>query len=86
MSKALIKHSLFIAICTLFLACGKTTEEEVKDAILSANIYLSRSECQPAIDLLEGMGRQNKNPYYLKALSSAYACRAGYSTITFFCG
>ncbi len=84
MLKSLVKNSLFILACTLFVACGKSTEEEVKDAVLSANILLSRKECQPAIDLLEGMGRQNKNAYYLKALSSAYACRAGYSTITFF--
>ncbi|AUN97219.1 hypothetical protein DOM21_15565 [Bacteriovorax stolpii] len=84
MLKSLVKNSLFILACTLFVACGKSTEEEVKDAVLSANILLSRKECQPAIDLLEGMGRQNKNANYLKALSSAYACRAGYSTITFF--
>lgn len=84
MLKSLVKNSLFILACTLFVACGKSTEEEVKDAVLSANILLSRKECQPAIDLLEGMGRQNKNAHYLKALSSAYACRAGYSTITFF--
>nr|BDT27264.1 hypothetical protein BHI3_07300 [Bacteriovorax sp. HI3] len=84
MLRSLINNSLFILACTLFVACGKSTEEEVKDAVLSANILLSRKECQPAIDLLEGMGRQNKNANYLKALSSAYACRAGYSTITFF--
>ncbi len=84
MFKSLIKHSFFIAFCMLLIACGKSTEEETKDTILSANNYLSSKECQKAIDALEGIGRQNKNPRYLKTLASAYACRAEYSTITFF--
>lgn len=65
-------------------SCGKSSEKEVKDAITSANILLSTRQCQPAIDLLEGIGIQTKNAHYLKALSSAYACKAGYSTPTFF--
>lgn len=68
----------------LSFSCGKSKDQEIKDAILSANIYLSTRQCQPAIDLLESMGRQNRNAHYLKALSSAYACRAGYSTTVFF--
>jgi hypothetical protein len=68
----------------MLFSCGKTTEDEIADAILSANIELSQSNCQAAIDLLENLGRQNKNAAYLKTLSSAYACRAGYSTVTFF--
>jgi len=68
----------------LSFSCGKSKDQEVKDAILSANIYLSTRQCQPAIDLLESMGRQNRNAHYLKALSSAYACRAGYSTTVLF--
>lgn len=84
MLKSFARCLFVVAACVALVSCGKTTEEEIKDAILSANILLSKKECQPAIDLLEGMGRQVKNAYYLKALSSAYACRAGYSTITFF--
>lgn len=68
----------------LSFSCGKSKDQEVKDAVLSANIYLSTRQCQPAIDLLESTGRQNRDAHYLKALSSAYACRAGYSTISFF--
>jgi hypothetical protein len=76
---------IFSAMLLVFsVSCGKSNEQEVKDAILEANNYLSTRQCQPAIDLLESMGRQNRNSYYLKALSSAYACRAGYSTTTFF--
>lgn len=87
MSFRSIKITFLIAILLLSFSCGKGSEEqeqEIKDAILSANILLSTSQCQPAIDLLESLGRQNRNAKYLKALSSAYACRAGYSTVSFF--
>jgi hypothetical protein len=78
------KSSFFIAVLMLVFSCGKSSEQEVKDAVLDANILLSTSQCQPAIDLLESIGRQNSNAYYLKALSTAYACRAGYSSVTLF--
>ena len=65
-------------------ACGKTSEEKIYDATETANILLSTYQCQAAIDVLEGVGRQNKNAHYLKTLASAYACRANYSTVTFF--
>lgn len=74
----------FIIIILLFSACGKSTDEEIEDAILSANISLSAGDCQDAITTLEGIGRKNKNAVYLKVLASAYACRAGYSTTEFF--
>ena len=31
-------------------SCGKSAEEEVKDAIETANIHLNKWECQEAID------------------------------------
>lgn len=73
-----------ITIILLISSCGKSADEEVEDAILSANISLSAGDCQDAITTLEGIGRKNKNVVYLKTLASAYACRAGYSTIDFF--
>jgi hypothetical protein len=78
------KSIFLIAVLMLSTSCGKSKDQEVEDAILSANIYLSTRQCQPAIDLLESTGRQNRDAHYLKALSSAYACRAGYSTTKFF--
>lgn len=84
MSLFSIKKILFIAAIFLLFSCGKSKEQEVKDAILEANIFLSTYNCQPAIDLLESVGRQNTNAYYLKALSTAYACRGGYSSVTLF--
>lgn len=75
----------FLICCLVFsTSCGKTTEQKITDAIDSATIHLSKKECQSAIGLLEAVGRQNTNKRYLKALSSAYACRAGYSTTVFF--
>lgn len=78
-----LKYSFFILVLIVSVSCGKE-KEEVVDGIRSANIHLSTKKCQEAIDILEGLGRQNRNARYLKALASAYACRAGYSTITFF--
>jgi hypothetical protein len=74
---------LFIVLIFVF-SCGKTTDEETQDVVLNASIELSRGNCQDAIDILEAHGRKTKNAQYLKALSSAYACRAGYSTVTFY--
>lgn len=79
-----LKFSFLLMALAVTLSCGKKTEQEIKDAIQSANFYLSKRECQQAIDLLESVGRQTKNSYYLKALASSYACRAGYSTTKFF--
>lgn len=68
----------------LILSCGESTDDQVNKAIISANQYLSRGECQKAIDVLEAAGRQHRNGLYLLALSSGYACRAGHSEIRFF--
>jgi len=81
MQKKLI---VFIFVFFNLFSCGKSKDQELQDAILSANIHLSSSQCQKAIDVLEGHGRNNKSANYLKTLSAAYACRAGFSTVTFF--
>ncbi len=80
----ILKVLLFILIVNFSLSCGKSTEDEIKDALLSSEIYLSKRDCQSSIDLLEAVGRQPKNARYIKNLASSYACRAGYSTVTFF--
>ncbi|MDD4972821.1 MAG: hypothetical protein PHY93_00640 [Bacteriovorax sp.] len=78
------KNFIFFLSLILLFSCGKTTDEKTADAILSANIALSKGSCQLAINILETNGRVNDNAAYLKTLASAYACRAGYSAITFF--
>jgi len=78
------KFTSFLLILVFITSCGTSPEEEIKSNLVSAEILLSTSECQEAIDLLEGLGRQNKNARYLKLLASAYACRSKFSTIKFF--
>ncbi len=73
-----------LMIFALLPSCGKNGEEAIQDAITSANQFLSKSQCQKAIDILEGVGRQNSNSTYLLTLSSAYACRGNFSQLTFF--
>lgn len=84
MLKSLL-HLLFSWSCIFVLiSCSKTPEEKVRDALISAQLYLSNSECDKAIDLLEAVGKQGKNARYLITLATAYACRGGYSTTYFF--
>lgn len=79
-----MKIIIFFFIFLSFCSCGKNDEQEVNDAIETALIHLTHSECDDAIEVLEKIGRKNKNAIYLKTLSSAYACKAGYSTVKFF--
>lgn len=80
----MVKSLLFILVLTMLFSCGKNADQKTADAVLSANIALSKGNCQDAISVLEANGRVNTNAIYLKTLASAYACRAGYSTLTFF--
>jgi hypothetical protein len=66
------------------LSCGAGTDDKLNEALLDAQIALGSSDCQHAIDTLEAYGRVSTNAHYVKTLASAYACRAGYSTPTFF--
>jgi len=80
----MIKPFIYSFVLILLFSCGKNADQKTADAVLSANIALSKGHCQSAIDVLEENGRVNGNAVYLKTLASAYACRAGYSTLTFF--
>ncbi len=80
----MMKSGLLLLILLSLLGCGASTEDKLNEAILDAEIALGSSNCQYAIDVLESYGRVNTHARYLKTLSSAYACRAGYSTPTFF--
>ena len=77
------KLSLFCLVILLLFSCGKSSEETVEQAIITAENYLGAGLCQSAIDELEKIGRQNENARYLITLASGYACRAGYDTPTF---
>jgi len=76
---------LLIFTCSLLLfGCGKEKEEEIEEAIDTANIFLSSRICGAAISILEGVGRQNTNARYLQTLASAYACKSDFDEPTFF--
>jgi hypothetical protein len=78
------KWTVYLYVFCFFSSCGKSDDQKIQDAILSASYYLSSGSCQSAIDVLENLGRQNTNARYLKTLASAYSCRAGFSTLTYF--
>ncbi len=80
----MLKKLVVLLIILGLTSCGKSTEESVRDALISAELYLNYSQCEDAIDTLEAVGRQTENARYVKTLASAYACRAGYSTTQFF--
>lgn len=80
-----MKKIPILILCLLILiGCGKSTDEKISDSIDRANTLLTTRQCGEAISLLEGLGRQTSNARYIVALASAYACRASYSSITFF--
>lgn len=55
-------------------------------AVDDALFYLSKPvpQCQKAIDALEDVGMQARDPRYLQALASAYACRGKFSELILF--
>ncbi len=75
----------FIFISLLLLnSCGQSASEEIDGTILSTNIWLSKGNCQKAIDTINSISYQSRNASFLKTYASAYACRAGFSIVTFF--
>ncbi len=79
-----IRSFIIISLLLFLSSCGKKPEEETLEAIDLAQTYLSEDECQKAIDILEDVGRDQDNAVYLQTLASGYACRAGFSEVTFF--
>ncbi|MGZ3808703.1 MAG: hypothetical protein ACXVCE_11505, partial [Bacteriovorax sp.] len=82
----MLKRSIILLSFLMLFSCGKNADEKTADAVLSANISLSKGDCQSAINVLEDNGRVNDNAAYLKTLASAYACRAKYSSVVLFSG
>lgn len=80
----MLRRIIYISLILMLFSCGKNADEKTLSAVLSANIALSKGDCQSAINVLEANGRQTGDARYLKTLASAYACRARYSVVTFF--
>jgi hypothetical protein len=79
-----MRYVLSTCLFLILLGCGADAERKREDAILSGQILLDTLRCQEAIEVLEEVGRDSKNIVYTKTLASAYACRAGYNTPSFF--
>ena len=73
-----------IFIVSIIAGCSKDEIEEVEMAIEEANFYLTYNKCDKALEVLASVGNQPYNAMYLMTKSSAYACKASYSDITFF--
>ncbi len=76
--------AFLLSTCLMLVGCAKTAEQKKEDAIVSANILLTKKKCDAAITLLEGVGRDVNDARYLKVLASAYACKSGFSVLKFF--
>ncbi len=74
---------LFIIIFSC-IACGMQDKEKIDAAIYEANLKLSGGDCQGAIALLNNIPRPHNNALFHITLASAYACKANFSSITFF--
>jgi hypothetical protein len=66
------------------ISCAKTSQEQIEDAIELANEYLTRDECNDAIDVLEEVGLDNDNGDFVSVYSAAYACKSGFSMLDLF--
>lgn len=79
-----IRWPLIISLFFIIVGCAKTPKEKLLEAIDIAQTYLSKDQCQEAIDVLEDIGRELNDADYVQVLASAYACRASFSELTFF--
>ena len=68
----------------LLISCGSKPEEETRRAIDKAQVFLSTNKCQDAINVLEESGLETTDFLYIQVYASAYACRSGFSELTFF--
>ena len=75
--------SILISSLVLFSSCGKD-EDDIKNAIDQANNLLTTRECSAALAELNKVPYQPLNSRFIQTYSSAYACLAGFSEITFF--
>ena len=81
-----MKHWLNFSLIFCFLAlvsCGMNPEQKAAIGIDEALTLLSKGKCGQAIEILEDLDDQSKNPVWIKTLASAYACKASIDVILF---
>lgn len=79
-------NKFFSIILALFLisSCGADKALVVEQTLESVENFLTNGKCAEAIAKIATIDNQPKNSLYLKLKASAFACRAGYSTTSFF--
>ncbi|EQC46623.1 hypothetical protein [Bacteriovorax sp. Seq25_V] len=73
----------FLVLIFVF-SCGRNDKQKVEQVLESVENYLTAGKCDEAISKIGTISNQDKNALYLKLKASAYACKAGYTTTTFF--
>ena len=68
----------------LLLACSKSKNEKIRLAIDEANFHLTENRCDEALEALDDVSYQDNNADFIMAQASSWACKGGYSSITFF--
>ncbi|OIQ20873.1 MAG: hypothetical protein BM556_02720 [Bacteriovorax sp. MedPE-SWde] len=78
-------RNLFIAfILIATTSCGQSKEEEADARMVSAENLLTRGQCDEALSKMTSFPARPDDARYVKLLASAYACKAGYTTTSFF--
>ncbi|MBF0367359.1 MAG: hypothetical protein HQK50_17420 [Oligoflexia bacterium] len=77
-------YATILLLISGILGCGTSKKEKREIAVDTAKVYLTNTACADAISVLEDAGRDQKDAKYLQTLASAYACRGGYSALTFY--
>lgn len=78
-------HFFLFTLLLIVASCGKLSDEDKREvAVEKAYLLMSAGDCAKAISTLESAPSSDTDARYLKTLSQAYACRAGYSTVQLF--
>ncbi len=73
---------LFILAIVCLLSCNPDDSEQRGYDVDTARYYLTQGNCDAAINLLLSTKIDTSDYDYVRTLSSAYACRAGFSELT----
>lgn len=78
---SVVKLTFILLTAMSLFSCAKTDDEAVKSAIREARYFLTSSNCDNAIDILDDVGTQSDNAAYVSVYASAIACSSGYTEL-----
>ncbi len=76
-----MKTSFLFILILCCVSCAKSTEEEVRSAVVEAKYHLSGMDCSKAEDILNDVGFQKDDANYISVYASMQACKAGYKEL-----